>query len=58
MCFAAEQARFQIAALVVTLIMSIGGGVITGMVIKFKFFVYEGVKKVGRRDVLIYLFIF
>jgi len=46
---AAEQARFQIAALVVTLIMSIGGGVITGLIIKHPFFVYPGVKKDGSK---------
>lgn len=44
---AAEQARFQIAALVATLIISIGGGIITGLVVKAPFFVYQGSKKDG-----------
>ena len=43
----AEQARFQIAALVATLIISIGGGIITGLVVKAPFFVYQGGKKVS-----------
>lgn len=42
---AAEQARYQLAALASTLIISIGGGIITGLVIKNKFFVYRGITK-------------
>jgi len=44
---AAEQARFQIAALVATLIISIGGGIITGLIVKAPIFVYQGGKKDG-----------
>ena len=46
---AAEQARFQIAALAATLIISIGGGIITGLIIKLPIFVYQGGKKVNHR---------
>jgi len=44
---AAAQARFQLAALASTLIISIGGGIVTGLIIKHPFFVYKGVKKNG-----------
>ena len=44
----AAQARFQLAALASTLIISIGGGIVTGLIIKHPFFVYKGVKKVSQ----------